>query len=79
MPIFALGKCDLGHWVSDDLVSFDDLGLARLLLRLLDFVDVLAHDLAIQLGFALAVEAGPADLALDFAVLGLVAVILRTS
>ena len=74
------GEEIVGFGVSDDLVGFDDLGLARLFLRLLDFVeDVLAHDLVIQLGFALAVETEPTDLALDFAVLGLVAVILRPS
>ena len=66
--------------VSDDLVGFLDLGLARLFLRLLDFFeDVLAHDVVIQLGFALAVETEPTDLALNFAVLGFVAVILSTS
>ena len=74
------GEDNVGFGVSDDLMGFDDLGLARLFLRLLDFVeDVLAHDLVIQLGFALAVETEPTDLALDFAVLGFVAVILRTS
>ena len=70
----------VGFGVSDDLVGFDDLGLARLFLRLLDFVEnVLTHDVIIQLGFALAVETEPTDLALDFAVLGLVAVILGAS
>ena len=74
------GEEIVGFGVSDDLMSFDDLGLARLFLRLLDFVeDALAHDLVIQLGFALTVETEPADLALDFTVLGLVAVVLRTS
>ena len=74
------GEEIVGFGVSDDLVGFDDLGLTRLSLGLLDFVeDVLAHDLVIQLGFALAVETEPTDLALDFAVLGLVAVILGAS
>ena len=46
----------VGFGVSDDLVSFDDLGLARLVLRVLDFVEhVLAHDVIVQLGFTLAV------------------------
>ena len=68
------GEETVGFGVSDDLVGFDDLGLERLFLRLLDFVeDVLTHDLVIHLGFALAVETEPTDLALDFAVL------LRTS
>ena len=66
--------------VSDDLVSFDDLGLARLVLRVLDFVEhVLAHDVIVELGFALAVEPESAHLAFDFTVLGLVPVILGTS
>ena len=70
----------VGLGVSDDLVGFDDLGLARLVLRVLDFVEnVLAHDVIVELGFALAVETEPAHLALDFAILGLVAVILGTS
>ena len=74
------GEEIVGFGVSNDLVGFDDLGLARLFLRLLDFIEnVLAHDVIVQLGFALAVETEPTDLALDFAVLGLVAVILGAS
>ena len=70
----------VGLGVSDDLVGFDDLGLARVVLRVLDFVEhVLAHDVIVELGFALAVETEPSHLAFDFAVLGLVAVILGTS
>ena len=70
----------VGLGVSDDLVSFDDLGLARLVLRVLDFVEhVLAHDVIVELGFALAVEPEPAHLAFDFPALGLVPVILGTS
>ena len=63
----------VGFGVSDDLVGFDDLGLARLFLRLLDFVEnVLMHDVIVQLGFALAVETEPSHIALDFTILGLV-------
>ena len=70
----------VGFGVSDDLVGFDDLGLARLFLRLLDFLEnVLTHDIIVQLGFSLAVETEPAHLPLDSAILGLVAVILGTS
>ena len=70
----------VGFGASDDLVGFDDLGLARLVLRVLEFVEhVLAHDVIVELGFALAVETEPAHLAFDFAPLGLVAVILGTS
>ena len=61
-------------------MGFDDLSLARLYLRVLDFVEnVLAHDVIVQLGFTLTAETEPAHLALDFAILGLVAVILGTS
>ena len=51
----------VGFGISDDLVGFDDLGLARFFLRVLDFVEnVLAHDIIVQLGFALAVGTEPA-------------------
>ena len=70
----------VGLGVSNDLVGFDDLGLARFFLRVLDFVEnVLVHDVIVQLGFALAVKTEPAHLALDFTILGLVTVILGTS
>ena len=55
--------------VPDDLMGFNDLGLAWLFLRLLDLAeDVLVHDM----GFAFTVESN----AMDFAVLGLVLTIL---
>ena len=45
-------------------MRFDDLGLTRMLLRLLDFLeDVLSHDVVIQLRFAFAVETEPPHLA----------------
>ena len=74
VPLVARKGVEIvGFGVSDDLVSFDDLGLARFLLWVLDFVEhVLAHDVIIQLGFALAVESEATDLAFDFAVLGFV-------
>ena len=53
--------------VTHDLVRFDDLGLARFLLRLLDFVEnVLTHDVIIHFAF-------------DFALLGFVPIILGTA
>jgi len=70
----------VGFGVTHDLVSFDDLGLARFLLRMLDFVEhVLRHDVIIQLGFSRAVETEATDFAFDFAVLGFVPTILGTS
>ena len=62
---------------SDNLVAFDDLGLARFLLRLLDFVkNVLSHHLIIQLGFAFAVEPEAPHFTFDFALFGGVPIIL---
>ena len=70
----------VGFGVSDDLISFDDLGLARFLLRFLDFVEhVLTHDIIIQLRFAFAVETEATDFTLDSAVLSFVPIILGTS
>ena len=80
MLVVWKGKEIVGFRVSYDLVSFDDLGLARFLLRLLDFVkNVLTHDVIIQLGFALTVEMKATDLSLDFAVPGFVPIILGSS
>ena len=70
----------VGFGVSDDLISFDGSGLARFLLRMLDFVEhVLTHDVIIELRFALAVETEATDFAFDFAVFGFVPIILGTS
>ena len=66
-------------WVSDDVVAFDDLGLAWFLLWLLDFIQhVLVHDVIIQLGFALTVEAKAPHFAFHVALFGFVPVILGT-
>ena len=73
------GEEIVGFGVSDDLMSSDDLGLARFPLRLLDFFEnVLKHDVIIQLDFAHTVETKATDFALDFAVLGFVPIILGT-
>ena len=65
--------------IPDDLVCFDDLGLTRPLLRLLDFVeDVLSHDVIVQLALAFAVEAETPHLAFDVTQFGLVAIVLGT-
>ena len=70
----------VGFGVTHDLLRFEDLGLARFLLRLLDFVEhVLAHYVIIQLGFALAVEREATDFAFDFPLLGFVPITLGTS
>ena len=76
----VVGKEIVGFGVTHDAICFDDLGLARFLLRLLDFVEhVLTHDVIIQLGFSLAVEPEAPYFAFDFALLGFVAIILGTT
>ena len=73
------GEEIIGFGVSDDLMRFDDLSLARFLLRLLNFVkNILAHDVVIQLALAFTDETEAANLALDFALFGLVPIILGT-
>ena len=75
--VFGKGVEIVGFGVSDDLISFDDLDLARFLLRMLDFVEhVLTQDVIIQLRFALAVETEATDFAFNFAVFGFVPIIL---
>jgi len=77
--VVGIGVEIVGFGVTHDLVRFDDLGLARFLLWVLDFVqNVLTHDVIIQLDFALAVEPETTDFAFDFALLGFVPVILGT-
>ena len=78
--VVGIGVEIVGFGVTYDLVCFDDLGLARFLLRLSDFVQhVLMHDVIIQLGFALAVESETTDFAFDFALLGFVPIILKAA
>ena len=77
--VVGIGVEIVGFGVTHDLIRFDDLGLVRFLLRLLDFVeDVLAHDVIIQLDFALTIEPETTDFAFDFALLGFVPIILGT-
>ena len=79
---FVIGKGEqlAVFGVSDNLVAFDDLGLAWFLLRLLDFVQhVLTHDVIIQLGFAFALQPKSTDFAFDVALFGFVPVILGTA
>ena len=69
----------IGFGVPHNLVGFDDLGLTRLLLRLLDFVeDVLSHDVIVQLALAFAVEVESPHFAFDVPLVGLVAIVLGT-
>ena len=78
--VVGIGVEIVGFGVSDDLMCFDDLGVAQFLLGLLDFVeDVLTHDVIIQLGFALAVESETTNFAFDLTVLGFVPIILGTA
>ena len=60
-------------------MRFNDLGLARFLEWLLDFVqDVLTHDTVIQLGIAFTVQTESSDFTFCVSILGLVAIILGT-
>jgi len=76
---FAIGEGGqlIVLWVPDNVVCVDDLGLTGFQEGLLDFVlDILTHDVVIQLGFAFAVEAETTNLALNLSVLGGVPIIL---
>ena len=65
--------------IPDDLVGFDDLGLAWFQERFLDFVeDVLSHDVIVQLALAFAVEAETPHLAFNVTKFGLVTIVLGT-
>ena len=67
----------IGFRIPDNLVGFDDLGLTRVLLRLLEFVqDILTHDVVIELTLAFAVETEASHLAFNVTKLGLVAIVL---
>ena len=69
----------IGFGIPDNLVGFDDLGLAWFQEGFLDFVeDVLSHDVIVQLALAFAVEAEPSHLAFNVSKLGLVAIVLGT-
>ena len=69
----------IGFGIPDDLVGFDDLGLAWFQEGLLDFVeDVLSHDVIVQLALAFTVEAETPHLAFNVAQFGLVAIVLGT-
>ena len=61
----------------DDLMSFGDLNLSGFEEGCLDFVlDILAHDVIVELGLAFAVESEPSDLTFDLSVLGGVPIVL---
>ena len=69
----------IGFEIPDNLVCFDDLGLAWFQEGLLDFVeDVLSHDVIVQLALAFTVEAESPHLALNVPLVGLVAIVLGT-
>ena len=66
----------IGFRIAYDLMRFDDLGLTRILLRLLDFIDDIGfHDVVIQLRFAFAVETEPPHLAFHETKFGLISII----
>ena len=65
--------------IADDLVRFDDLGLAGFEEWLLDFVqNILTHDVVVELGFAFPVEAETPYFAFYLTLVGLVSIVLGT-
>ena len=69
----------IGVGIPDNLVCFDDLGLAWFQEGFLDFVeDVLSHDVIVQLALAFTVEAESPHFALDVPLVGLVTIVLGT-
>ena len=80
----AFGACDdfemLGGRVSPEEIGFDYIDVASFIERLSNFVDqVLTHDVIVQLPGSTYIEGKSPDLAADFALVGLVAVIFRAS
>ena len=66
--------------IRHDLVDFHRLGLARLALWISDLLQhIVSHDLVIQLGFSLAVQAESLDFTFHFPTTGLVTIILGAS
>jgi len=64
-----------GGWVSVEEVGVDESDVTAFLKRLRDFVEVLSHDIIVELSGASDVEREASDFAADFALLGFVAVI----
>jgi len=63
----------------DDLMGFDHLNLSGFQEGSLDFVlEILTHDVIIELGFPLTVESEPSDLTFDVSLIGLIAVVFGT-
>jgi len=63
----------------DDLMGFDHLNLSGFQEGFLDFVlDILTHDVLVELGLAFAVESEPSDLTFDVSLIGLIAVVFGT-
>ena len=63
----------------DDLMGFDHLNLSGFQEGFLDFVlDILTHDVVVELGLAFAVESEPSDLTFDVSLIGLIAVVFGT-
>ena len=80
----AFGACDdfemLGGRVSPEEIGVDYIDVASFIERLSNFFDqVLTHDVIVQLPGSTYIEGKSPDLAADFALVGLVAVIFRAS
>ena len=69
----------LGGWVSPEEIGVDHIDVASFVERLGDLVDqVLTHDVIVQLLGPTDVQGEPSHFAADFALTGLVAVVLGT-
>ena len=69
----------IGFWIAHDLMGFGDLNLSGFQEGCLDFVlDILTHDVIVELGFAFAVESEPSDLTFNVSLIGGIAVVFGT-
>ena len=76
---FVLGLCVqlIGFWFAYDVMSFGDLNLSGFQQGFLDFVlDILTHDVVVELGLALAVETEPSHLTLHVSLISGIPIIL---
>ena len=78
---FVLWMCVqvIGFWIAYDLMGFGDLNLSGFEEGCLDFVlDILTHDVIVELGLAFAVKSEPSHLALNVSLIGGVTVVFGT-
>ena len=79
---FVLGLSEQGvvGWVANNVVCFDDLYFPWFGKGFLDFIlDILTHDVVIQLGVSFAVESEASDLAFHLFLIRSIAIVLGSS